>query len=165
MKSRRSFACTSMPVKRQSTWTNLGSLGIRGGRQRVGVTFMVEPLVHSIGHIKGKPFSFGSCFHDFAVDVALVWWRYILGFENLEERRGRDRAQLAYEQQDKSRAGNGLPAPYLNLAPLQGIHAVSSRKRGHVQENITPGHSPWKTELLNQLCVRIKVTGTIKPSV
>lgn len=41
----------------------------------MAVTFMVEPFVHSVGHVKGEPFPFRSGLHDFAIDVALGWRR------------------------------------------------------------------------------------------
>lgn len=99
----------------------------------MGVTFVVEPFVNSIGHVEGKPFPFRSCFHHFAVDVALGWRRQILGFENLGEGRARGRAQLAYRQHEEAMAGS-IPVCYLRVA--------SSPTHGHVQESLTPGHPP-----------------------
>lgn len=99
----------------------------------MGVTFMVEPLVDSVGHIEGEPFPFCSCFHHFAVDVALGWRCQILGFENLGEGRTRERAQLAYRQHDEAMAGR-IPVCYL--------HVASPPTRGHAQEGLTPGHPP-----------------------
>lgn len=89
--------------------------------------------MNSIGHIEGKPFPFRSCFHHFAVDVALGWRRQILGFENLGEGRARGRAKLAYRQQEKAMAES---------IPLCYLHVASSPMHGHVQESLPPGHSP-----------------------
>lgn len=55
----------------------------------MGVTFVVEPFLHSVRHVEGKPFPLRPGFHHFAVDVALGWRRQVFGFEDLEQGRAK----------------------------------------------------------------------------
>lgn len=118
--------------------------------------------MHSIGHIERQPLAFCSCLYNFAVDVALCWRCQILGFEDLEQKSVQE---IAHHDSRKTIKNNptyylyqATPKPPLVLCHLGGMITC---------QNTTPGYLPLKkkTELLNQLCVMIKVAGTIKSSV
>jgi hypothetical protein len=43
----------------------------RERERRFFVTFVVKPLLHSVCHVEGEPFTLRSGFHNLAIDVAL----------------------------------------------------------------------------------------------